>query len=106
MLTPKQFEQKIKAMSPAEIILAMVDACENPPLDLKVDADSFGEVKNGICVGGIATATIIRAGDITPTKQNLHRWSGDKGSEFLRVFAAAYETGQMPRLLTTGTEEK
>ncbi len=75
----------------AEIILAMVDACENPPPDLKVDADSFGEVKNGICVGCIATSTIINAGNINPTNGNIELWSGVKGSHFLYLFEEAID---------------
>lgn len=76
MLTPKQFEQKIKAMSAAEIILTMVDSCVNPPPSLKIDTNTFGEVKNGVCVGCIATATIINAGNINPTDGNIELWSG------------------------------
>lgn len=54
----KAFEEKVKAMSAKEIILAMVDSLRNPVTE--VDMHTFGYTQGGKCYGCAATNTICK----------------------------------------------
>ena len=57
------FEQKVKSMTAKEIIMAMVEGLRNPTT--KIDMMTFGQVKNGVCIGCAATNTICNIGGYT-----------------------------------------
>ena len=59
----KIFESKTKALTAKEIILSMCDGLENAPH--RVEMNTFGKVKYGVCFGCAATATICRIGGYT-----------------------------------------
>ena len=53
------FEDKVKAMSAKEIIMAMVEGLQNPTTD-RIDMSTFGNIHDGLCYGCAATNAICR----------------------------------------------
>lgn len=65
------FEDKVKAMSAKEIILALVDGMKNPVM--KVNIDTYGEIgDDGICYGCCATNFICKVADVDPKNVLLY----------------------------------
>lgn len=84
-------EWKIKDMSAKEIILAMIDGLENPVM--KVDMNTFGEKKEGVCYGCAATNAICKLGGFEPSKEMALYGSRtySDNSYFLVAFEAAID---------------
>lgn len=61
------FEEKVKAMSAKEIILALVDGMINPVMNVNID--TYGEIgDDGICYGCCATNFICKVANVDPIK--------------------------------------
>ena len=58
MSQQQSFKEKVQSMTAKEIIMAMVEGLQNP--SIKVDMDTFGSVKGGICFGCAATNTVCK----------------------------------------------
>lgn len=52
------FIEKVQSMTAKEIIETMIDAVENPVT--KLDMDTYGCVRGGVCYGCAATNTILK----------------------------------------------
>ena len=59
-----KFEDKVRSMSAAEIIMAMVEGLKNPRVTIRMS--TFGVLEDNICYGCAATATICQIADKTP----------------------------------------
>ena len=58
MSQQQSFKEKVQSMTAKEIIMAMVEGLQSPAV--KVDMDTFGSVKGGICFGCAATNTVCK----------------------------------------------
>src|SRR5690606_17130474 len=57
----KELEKKVKSMTAHDIIMAMVEGLRNPRT--KIDMDTFGGIRDGICYGCAATNAILHIMD-------------------------------------------
>jgi len=56
------FEEKVRAMTPKEHIMNMVEALRQPMVN--VDMSTFGDENGGVCFGCAATNAVCRINDI------------------------------------------
>lgn len=63
------FKEKVQSMTAKEIILAMVEGLRHP--SIKVDMDTFGEQRYGVCYGCAATNTVCKISGITFDSTNI-----------------------------------
>lgn len=57
MISYTGIEQKIKSMSAHDIIMAMVEGLRSPKT--RIDMQTYGEVRDGICFGCAATNAVL-----------------------------------------------
>lgn len=63
------FEEKVKSMKVSEIIQAMIDGLYKE--HVKIDMDTYGTSKDGICYGCAATNTICEISVVRPNSYNI-----------------------------------
>lgn len=67
------FKEKVQSMTGKEIVMAMVNGLKKQHVE--VDMGSYGEIKNGICVGCAATNFICETSGFIPSHKRHFRGS-------------------------------
>lgn len=62
-----KLEEKIKSMTPKEVILSMIDGLENPVMEVLLT--NWGTRENGICYGCAAANAICKLGGLDPKEE-------------------------------------
>ena len=69
MTKAKTFEEKVRAMSAKQIIMAMVNGLKHPKVE--IDMTTFGTKHRGICYGCAATNVVCKISGKTFTSDNI-----------------------------------
>lgn len=87
------FEEKVRSMSAAEIIMAMVNGLRKRHVNVRMS--SFGSIWDGVCYGCAATNTICEiSGKVFTDSLIVYGRSyfvGAKSSDFLGIFEVAID---------------
>ncbi len=65
------FEQKVKAMSADQIIMALVDGLKKPKVEVRMRP--VGEIRNDICYGSVATCTVLQIAQVEADPRLIKR---------------------------------
>ncbi len=66
----QKFEDKVRAMTAKEIILAMVNGLRHPKVT--VDMKTFGDSIGGVCFGCAATCAVLEIAQVKPVPQLMN----------------------------------
>lgn len=61
MINHEEFERKVKSMSAHDIIMSMVNGLRKPKT--KIDMNTYGAIREGICFGCAATNAVLHIMD-------------------------------------------
>jgi len=75
MKTTKTFRQQVLSMTAGEIIMSMVKGLEKPVT--KIDMDTYGQTRDGVCYGCAATNTVCKIAKVKFTQNNID-WTVDR----------------------------
>jgi hypothetical protein len=84
------FEEKVKAMTSRQIIMAMVNGLKNPKV--KVDMISFGKSVDNVCYGCAATCAVLQIADVKPVPALMDMSEHNELLDGDWLFIAEFET--------------